>query len=220
MACAGALSAQSDMRGHWSGTIDTDVVGAIVMEIDLDKTADGWIGSFSISAQNAFGMPLEKIAFADGRGTFHLQGGPTFTGTLSADGKTLDGTFTQGRQSLATKLSRTGEAKVELPTASPAVAPQFAGKWEGTVDLGVPRRLALTISNSKDGSHATLVSLDQDNAQIPVSTITQQGTMLTLIVKAIGADYTGDLNSDATEIRGAFTMVGMSADLVFTKVAP
>jgi hypothetical protein len=150
MACAGVLSAQTDMKGHWSGTIDTPV-GALVMELDLDKAADGWVGSVSIPAQNASGLPLEKITFVDGKGTFHLKGGPgdpTWTGTLSADGKTLDGTFTQGTQSLPLKFSRTGEAKVELPKASVAVAPQFLGKWEGTVNFGVPLRLTLAISNT------------------------------------------------------------------------
>jgi len=219
MACAGALSAKTDMKGHWSGTIDTGQ-GSLVMEVDLDKAADGWIGSVSIPAQNASGLPLEKITFADGKGTFHLKGGPgdpTWTGTLSADGKTLDGTFTQGPQSLTLKFSRTGEAKVELPKASAAVAPQFVGKWEGTVNFGAPLRLALTISNGKNGSEATLVSLDQGNAQIPVSEITQQGTKLTLIVKAVGGDYAGEMNSQGTEIKGSWTQVGMTTDLVFTK---
>ncbi len=224
MACAAALSAQADMKGHWSGTIDTPV-GALVMEVDLDKAADGggggvWIGSVSIPAQNASGLPLEKITFVDGKGSFHIKGGPgdpAYTGTLSADGKTLDGTFTQGPQSLPLKFSRTGEAKVELPKASAAVAPQFLGKWEGTVNFGMPLRLTLTISNGKNGSEATLVSLDQGNAQIPVSEITQQGTKLTLIVKAVGGDYTGEMNSLGTEIKGSWTQVGMTTDLVFTK---
>jgi hypothetical protein len=205
------------MRGHWSGTVDTELVDAIVMEVDLDKTADGWIGSVSIPAQNASGMPLDRITFTDGKATFHLKGGPTYTGTLSADGKTLDGTFAQGPQSLRLKFSRTGEARVERPRASAAVAPQFVGKWEGTVDFGVPRRLALIISNGKDGSEASLVSLDQDNAEIPVSEIRQKGTQLTLIVKALGGDFSGEMNAQGTEIKGTWTLLGKDTDLVFTK---
>ncbi len=221
MACAGALSAQTDMKGHWSGTIATPA-GALVMEVDLDKTADGWIGSVSIPAQGATGMPLEKITFADGKGTFHLKGGPgdpTWTGALSADGKTLDGTFTQGPQSLPLKFSRTGDAKVELPKPSPAVAPRFVGTWEGTVNFGMPLRLRLTISNGKNGSEATLVSLDQGNAEIPISEITQQGTKLTLIVKAVSGDYSGEMNAQGTEIKGTWTQFGMSTELVLTKAA-
>ena len=116
----GVLSAQSDMRGHWSGTVDTPG-GSVVMEVDLDKTANGWIGSVAIPAQGASGLPLDGITFADGKGAFHLKGGaqaPGFAGTLSADGKTLDGTFGAGPQSFPLKLNRTGEARVELPKAS------------------------------------------------------------------------------------------------------
>src|SRR5580700_4453362 len=98
IACAGAASAQSDMRGHWSGNIDSPN-GSVAMEVDLDKTASGWIGSMSIPAQNASGIPLETITFTDGKASFHMKGAPGapgFTGTLSADGKTLDGAFAAG----------------------------------------------------------------------------------------------------------------------------
>lgn len=218
IACAGALCAQTDMRGHWSGSIETPV-GALAMEVDLDKAADGWIGSASIPAQGATGLPLDKISFADGKGTFHLNAGPgdpTWTGTLSADGKTLDGTFTQGQQSMTLKLSRTGEAKVELPKPSPAVAPQLVGSWEGTVDLGAPIRMRLTLSNGRNGSEATLALVDQ-GSQLPVSEIRQQGTKLTLVMKAVSGDYTGEMNAQGTEIKGTLNLMGMNADLVFTK---
>src|ERR1041385_5751164 len=87
IAFAGTASAQSDMRGHWSGRADTPN-GPIAMEVDLDKTASGWIGSMKIPAQGASGIPLEPVTFADGKGSFYIKGaaGPQgFTGTLSAD---------------------------------------------------------------------------------------------------------------------------------------
>src|SRR5580658_7980426 len=108
IACAGAASAQSDMRGHWSGNLDTPG-GALVVEVDLDKTASGWIGSISIPAQHATGIPLDAVAFNDGKASFHIKGGPGdpgFTGTLSADGKSLDGMFSQGPLSLPLKMTR------------------------------------------------------------------------------------------------------------------
>ena len=221
MAFTGAVFAQTDMRGHWSGTLDTPV-GPLVVEVDLDKAADGWIGSVSIPAQNASGLPLEKVSFADGKGSFGIKGGPgspTFTGALSSDGKTLEGSFSQAGQALPLKLTRTGEAKVDLPKPSPAVTPPFLGTWEGTVDMGAPLRLRLTIANGKDGSEAEIESIDQGNAKIPVSTITQTGAKLTLIVKAVGGDYEGELNPQGTEIRGKWSQLGMSADLVFTRPA-
>jgi uncharacterized protein len=221
IACAGALSAQSDIRGHWSGTIDTPA-GALVMEVDLDKTASGWIGSVSIPAQGASGLPLDAISFQDGKGSFKIKGGPGdpgFTGTLSADGKIMDGNFTQGPASIPLKLTRTGEAKVDVPKPSPPVAAEFLGTWEGVIDFGATLHVTLKISNGKDGAEALMVSIDQGNAQIPVTTITQTGTKLVLNVKAVGGGYEGEMSKDGTQINGTWTQVGMSTPLVFKKAA-
>jgi hypothetical protein len=228
IACAGVflgqietLSAQSDMRGHWTGTIDSPA-GALVMEVDLDKTASGWIGSVSIPAQGASGLPLDTISFQDGKGSFKIKGGPGdpgFTGTLSADGKTLDGNFSQGPASIPLKFTRTGEAKVDVPKPSPPVAAEFLGTWEGVIDFGATLHVTLKMSNGQAGAEALLVSIDQGNAQIPVTTITQTGTKLKLDVKAVGGGYEGEINKEGTQINGTWTQVGMSTPLVFKKSA-
>jgi uncharacterized protein len=221
IACAGALSAQSDIRGHWTGTIDTPA-GAVGMEVDLDKTANGWIGSLSIPAQGASGLPLDAISFQDGKGSFKIKGGPGdpgFTGTLSADGKVMDGNFTQGPASIPLKLTRTGEPKIDVPKPSPPVGAEFLGTWEGAIDFGATLHVTLKISNGKDGAEALMVSLDQGNAQIPVTTITQMGTKLILDVKAVGGRYEGEMSKDGTQINGTWTQVGMSTPLIFKKAA-
>jgi hypothetical protein len=219
LASAAFLAAQSDMRGHWSGSIDTPA-GSLVMEVDLDKTEAGWIGSVSIPQQNASGLPLDSISFDGGKGRFRIKGAPgdpTFAGTLSADGKTLDGQFSQGPTSLSLKLNRTGEAKVELIKPSPAVAPEFLGKWEGTLEAGQSLRLVVTISNGKSGAEALLVSVDQGNAQIPVSSITQKGTKLTLAVNAVGGGFEGEISSDGMQLTGTWTQLGNTLQLNLKK---
>jgi hypothetical protein len=219
IACAGALSAQSDMRGHWTGTIDSPA-GALGLEVDLDKTASGWIGSVAIPALGASGLPVDAISLQDGKVSFRIKGGPGdpgFTGTLSADGKVMDGNFTQGPAAIPLKLTRTGEAKVELPKPSPPVAPEFLGTWEGVIDFGATLHVTLKISNGQAGAEGLLVSIDQGNAQIPVTTITQTGTKLTLDVKGVAGGYMGDMNKDGTQISGTWTQVGMSTPLVFKK---
>lgn len=214
--------AQSDMRGHWSGAVDTPA-GSITMEVDLDKPADGWIGSIGIPAQNAAGLPLDAISFSDGKGTFRIKGAPgdpTFTGTLSADGKTLDGQLAQGPVTLPLKLSRTGEAKVAVPKPSPPVTAEFVGSWEGTLEGGAGQlRLVLTISNGKNGAEAVLVSVDQGNARIPASGITQNGKKLTIQVNGVGGAYEGELSDDGTQLKGTWTQMGNSLDLTMKKSA-
>jgi len=209
------------MRGHWTGSLDTPV-GSIGVEFDLDKAAGGWIGSASIPMQNATGLPLEAISFADGKGTFHIKGAPgdpAFTGKLSADGKTLDGQFTQGPAGIPLKLTRTGDPKVVVAKPSPPVTAEFVGSWEGTLDAGMPLRLILTVSNGKAGAEGELVSVDQGNAKIPVSTITQSGKKLTLVVNAVGGEYSAEINGDGTQLSGTWTQLGNGLPLTLKKTA-
>jgi hypothetical protein len=208
---AGVLSAQDGPRGHWTGSID--IPGQpLDMDVDLDKTASGWIGSITIPAQHATGIPLEAISVANGKCTFRIKGAPgepTFTGTLSADGKTLPGDFAQGGQSFPFKLSRTGDAKVEEVKKSPAVAKEFLGTWEGTLEVpGQSLRLVLKMTNDDEGAHAVLVSVDQGGGEIPVATIEQKDASLRLVIKAVGGEYRGEINKDGTELNGTWSQGG------------
>ena len=218
---AGVLSAQDGPRGHWTGSIAIPD-HPLAVEVDLDKTAAGWVGSIAIPAQNASGLPLEAIAFADGKWTFRIKAGPgqpTFTGTLSADGQTLSGDFTQGGGSFPFKLSRTGDAKVAAIKRSPAVAKEFLGTWEGTlVEAGQPHRLVLKMANDESGASAVLVSVEV-GAEIPVATIEQKDAELKLSVQAVGGEYWGEINQDGTELSGSWTQSGNNLPLKFKKKA-
>jgi hypothetical protein len=215
------LPAQADMRGHWSGSIETPA-GPLNMEVDLDKVASGWIGSISIPAQGSSGIPLEEISFAAGKGAFKLKAGvgaPSFSGTLSPDGKSLSGEFAQGPVKMVMKMTRTGEAKVDLPKASPAVGSEFVGTWQGTIAVGPGLRVALTIANGAAGAEASMVSIDQGGSQIPVSGITQQGKKLSLTINAVGGGFEGEISADGTELKGNFTQMGNTVPLTLKKAA-
>lgn len=74
--------------------------------------------------------------------------------------------------------------------------------------MGAPLRLVLNISNERDGAVAQLVTLDQGNAQIPVTTVTQKGAKLSLLVNAVGGSYEGEINADKTQLKGTWTQLG------------
>ncbi|MBZ5611280.1 MAG: hypothetical protein LAP38_23710 [Acidobacteriia bacterium] len=218
-AAAITLSAQTGLKGHWSGSIEVPQT-SLGVEVDLDNTASGWVGSISIPMQGASGIPLDRITFRDGKCSFHIKGGPgdpTFSGTLSADGKTVSGDFSQGGASMSFKLSRTGEAKVATIKASTAVSAQFVGAWEGTLEVGQSLRIILKISNDQEGARAVLVSVDQGNAEIPVTSVEQKGTHLTVQANAIGGNYDAEINKEGTELNGTWSQGGGSAPLVLKK---
>jgi len=214
-----ALLAQDGPRGHWTGTIEIPD-HPLAVEVDLDKNGDGWIGSISIPDQNASGIPLEAISFAGGKCTFRIKGAPgepTFTSTLSSDGKTMPGEFTQASNSFPLKLTRTGDAKVEEIGKSPALAKEFLGTWEGTLEAGQSLRLILKMANGENGANATLISVDQGGVEIPVASIDQKDTKLMLVVKAVGGEYKGEINKDATELNGTWSQAGNDLPLKLTK---
>lgn len=199
------------MKGHWTGSVDS-----VGVEVDLDRQASGWIGSFSMPMRNMSGIPLDSVAFVDGKASFVIKGsGQRFTGTLSADGKTLDGAFASATDSHPAKLARTGEARVELPKTNTAVTPEFLGSW----DSDPPLRVTLKISNGAAGAEAQVISLDQGNTQLPVNSIVQNGKQLTLEIKVSGGMYEGEINEAGTEINGTWSQMGNSAAVVLKKTA-
>ena len=215
-----SLWAQDGPRGHWSGSVEV-TSQALAMEIDLDKGQNGWFGSVSIPAQNASGIPLDAISFTDGKITFRLKGAPgdpTFTGTLAAGGKTMEGTFTQGSGAFPFKFSRTGDPKVEQAKASPPVAKEFLGTWEGKLQ-GPGLRLVLKMSNDAGGAKAVLISVDQGGTEIPVSTIDQEDSKLRLMVNMVGGRYEAEINEEASELNGTWVQRGNGLPLTLKKAA-
>lgn len=220
---AGALAAQDGLRGHWSGRIDVPD-NPLTVEVDIDKSAKGWVGAISVPAQNTSGVPLEAITFADGKAAFRIKGvpgQPTFSGTLNEESKTLAGEFTQGSATMTFKLTRTGEAKLEEPKKSPPVAKEFVGTWEGALDTGNQTlRLVLKLANDDDGASGTLVSVDQGGVEMPFSSIEQKDTQLVLGVKMVGGQYKGQINSEGTELTGTWTQGAGELPLKLTKKEP
>ncbi len=214
-----AWSATSGIEGHWRGSIETPQ-GSLGVEVDLSNSASGWIGAISIPSQGASGLPLDRISATGGKCSFHIQGAPgdpTFFGTLAADSRTISGDLSQDGSTMSFQLSRAGEAKIETPKASATVAGQFVGTWEGTLEADRPLRMKLKISNEQDGAHATLVSVDQGNAEFAVSSIQQKDLHLALDLSRIGAKYEAELDKDGGELNGTWRQGGGSVSLSLRK---
>ena len=130
----------------------------------------------------------------------------------------MTGEFTQGPGSFPFKFSRTGDPKVEVEKASPAVAKDFLGSWEGTLE-GPGLRLVLKISNDAGGAKAVLISLDQGGVEIPASAIEQKDSKLTLTVNMVGGKYEAEINKESSELSGTWTQGGNGLPLKLKKAA-
>jgi uncharacterized protein len=218
--CGEAVARQSTPApsGHWVGTLE--VGASLGVEVDLARQdAGAWRGTFTVPAQGQKGVPLGDITVKNTDVEFAIKGGmgdPRFKGELSVDGKTITGTFSQGGASLPLTLTWKGEPQFEAPVKNPAVSKALLGTWEGTLDVkGKMLRLVLTLTNGPDGASGKLVSVDQNNFEMPVTRITEEGSHVKLAITMVSGGFEGDFK--AGELAGTWTQGPLSLPLVFKR---
>ena len=207
--------------GHWTGVLDTPTQ-PFDLEIDLKPgTPPAWVGTISIPAQNLKGFPL-SVEVQGTSVTFvmaNVPGTPTFKGTVAADGATISGDFTQGPGSHPLKLTRKGDAVIVPPAKSTVITKELEGAWSGALSVGGQTlRLTLKLANGPDAATGSMVSLDQGSVEIPITTITQDGSHVTLELPAIAGKYSGDLKDG--KLVGTWSQGPGSAPLEFTRATP
>jgi hypothetical protein len=207
--------------GHWEGAIQVpDHELKIVVDLEQSPKGD-WTGAIGIPDQALKDFPLSKVTVKGASVAFVMNGvpgDPAFDGELSASGKGIKGNFSQGGAVLTFELKWVSEPSVKEPAKSTLIAKEFEGAWEGTLSLpdGNKLRLLLKLANGAGGAAAgTLTSLDQRDVELPVSTITQKGSAITLEVSVISGKFAGDLKGD--ELAGTWTQGPDSLRLTFKR---
>jgi hypothetical protein len=220
---AAAQAPAPGASGHWTGTIETPGQ-PLQVEVDLKPAIPpAWQGVIAIPAQNMKGFALEAIT-VDGKSVSFVipkvPGEPTFKGTLSDDGTTISGDFSQGGGTLPFKLTRGGDAVFPGPPAkSTAITKDVEGTWNGT--LAVPSgslRLMLKLAGGADGATGSITSVDQGGVEIPIATITQTGAHLELELPSIAGTYSGDLKDG--KLVGTWRQGPGTLPLEFTRSTP
>lgn len=119
-----AVAAQAptpQAKGLWEGALTTPA-GDLQVVVRLEPDAQQWSGTIDIPAQGAKALPLENIAI-DGRSVRFtiagVPGSPTFAGTLSDEGSSILGDFTQGPAKLTFTLKRNTTGTPTVVAAPP-----------------------------------------------------------------------------------------------------
>jgi hypothetical protein len=206
--------------GHWQGEIQIPEK-PLGITVDLATNASGaWIGSMSVVGSTSIDVPLTEISVegAAVRFTAGLPGRTSFVGELSADGSALTGKVANAQGSVPFHVSRSGEAAVKLPPPSTPLTKDFAGDWEGVLEAGGKSlRVDLKLSAGADGKAAgTLVSVDQGNTEIPISTVSIKGKELRFESRAVSGKYQGTLGP-AGEIDGQWSQGPSQLPLKFKR---
>ena len=103
-----------------------------------------------------------------------------------------------------------------IASISSANAQDISGSWFGVVKINTtPLRLQFNISQTDNQLSATMVSLDQGNASLPVTKAVYENSKLILSIANIGFEYNGEMIADS--IVGFMTQGGMKFPLNLTK---
>lgn len=102
------LSAQEGIVGDWSGVINSPQQGDIEMIVHVTAAEDGTLSAtLDVPSQGGFGVPLEDVSFADGVFSYGLSAvAGSYEGTMSEDGETITGTWSQGGMSIELNMTR------------------------------------------------------------------------------------------------------------------
>jgi hypothetical protein len=221
--CASFAFAQApvDPSGHWEGVVQIPD-RPMNVEVDLTRSAQGQLtGTFAQPDQGIKALPLLTVAVQDRTVRFVIKGndqGSTFTGVIAADGKTIAGEVTAGEYVIPFTLARIGEARIAKSPISPAISKELEGTWHGTIAAdGQQMRLEARMTNQPDGtSRGVIASPTGSDIEVPMA-ILQTGKSVTFDIDAVGASFSGELNADATEVKGTWTQNNASLALTLTR---
>lgn len=222
-----AADATSSPAGHWEGAITLPTT-ALNVRVDLEQGGDqSWQGTIDIPVQSLRAFKLNPVKVEGDRITFAMPGipgEPEFAGQLAVDGKTIAGDFTQSGQKFPFKLERKPKpATTGLEVPSHGVPGKgLAGHWLGALKVTpvIELRLALDIKSSAAGKlGGAMTSLDQGNAQIPITALTEDAGAVHFETKSVGGIFNGKLNADGSEIAGDWQQSGKTMPLVFKRLA-
>ena len=204
--------------GHWEADIAGDGPQRIRVSLDLAKNAKSeWIASMGLPSDNKTGLVVKDVA-VNGKSVkflaLELMSTP-FDLTLGPDGN-MKGTISRPN-SPPVEFKRTGEAKVELIPASPAVSKELEGDWEGS--LPSPNgafRMVFHFKNQPDKT--VMTTFDTGNATgLPLNDVKQTGQKVEFGMRIAHGSFQGTLNKEGTEVAGQFTHEADSTPLTLRK---
>jgi hypothetical protein len=218
----------TEIDGRWEGVVR---VPERPLRLIVDLAQDGagaWSGSIVVPGLGIKGAPLSNIAVnGDGIRFDSAQalseptyGATAFTARLAADG-TLAGEMRQAGNRAAFTLRRTGNAQVEAPVRSTAVASTIEDEWRGEFELGgYTRHVTLAFTNRADGgATARFVIVGKQKNDLPVDLVVQDGDIIRVESAATRIAFEGRLAAHGGEIAGALELGPLELPLVLHRAS-
>jgi hypothetical protein len=87
--------------------------------------------------------------------------------------------------------------------------PDLTGDWQGTLDRDYQKiQIAVRIAEKPINGHKAIMRFLGNDINIPVNSVTIEGSTVKLIINNIGADFNGEINPDGNSINGTFSRPG------------
>jgi hypothetical protein len=218
---ASAVLAATNPAGVWEGSIPTPN-GDLGFVFNLHRDGDKWAAEMDVPSQGVTGLPIADVKVDGGAVSFPIPGpgDPHYDGKLSADGKTIAGTFSQGSSSLPLDLKWKSEPRaVEKAPANVGDVQALDGVWEGVLDTGgTSLHVRFNFTKGDDGSEkATLDVEEQKLTGLGFTSIARTGDTVKLDLKVIHGGFEGKLNKDLTTMTGTWSQGPGNLPLTVTR---
>ena len=178
------------------------MLGALHLKLHLKIEAGGAAkGTLDSVDQGAMGLPCANIRFGDKTLSFDVPSvGGTWHGTVSADGATLDGSWSQGEE-LPLVFRR------DVPFAAAEKPSRVDGIWLGTLEAGGAKlRIQVQVKSDRAGKEfCSMDSLDQGATGIPCDKVQFSGDHFSFEIPAVHGVWSGTLSADGNDLSGTWS---------------
>ena len=220
-------AAQPNIVGDWRGTIDLSAVqpgaDALTVIIHVVEGEDGFTATFDSPDQGAFGLPLSDVAF-DGE-TFSATlatASASYSGALNAEGTRIEGTWTQGPNTMPLVLTPyeapDEPAAAEGPKPSTIKRGDYTGDWVGVMqrDDGGEIHMTFHLARNDDGTYNAILDAPGQADNLALGQIEVYGK--DVVINIMGrASYTGVVSDDETTMEGTFEQGGDKSPMTLTR---
>jgi CubicO group peptidase (beta-lactamase class C family) len=209
LACVGAAFAETPkIGGDYSG-----MLGPLHLKLHLKTGASGALeGTLDSVDQGAMGLPCASFHLVVTALSFEVPSvRGTWHGTVSGDGATLSGTWSQGEEMPLAFYRDEPFTAAEKPS-------RVDGVWLGTLEAGgVKLRIQVQVKSDRAGKeYCSLDSLDQSAMGLPCDKAHLDGDHFSFEVPVVHGRWSGTLAASGNELDGTWSQ-GQDLPLKMTR---
>jgi hypothetical protein len=203
-----------DIAGDWKGTISTPTL-EVRVALHIRTGNGGLTATMDSVDQGALGLAVSSMTLKSSTLKFTVAAANgAYEGKVTPNGGSIDGIWTQG----GPYPLRFERGSFKPVVHKPAKPTDIDGDWSG--ELPTPQgheHLVFHILSTADGLTATLQDKDRAERVIPVTSVTRNGSVLKMQIKAVGAAFEGTITSDLKMVLGYYTAEGKTIPIILKR---